>query len=289
MSRVHFVLALVLALSIAGMAQRQKPADDVSDTSNSQPKSGKQNKTNNKGGRNGGGELNLSSATSLAAQLQGTLDAKNAHVGDEVVLKTVQSIRQNGEVVIPKGTSLVGRVTEVQQRTKQNAVSRLGLVFDRLEGKNLATPITASIISIVDTRSAASLGDTMASDISGTSSTSASGSAGGPAGGGLLGGSGGGGLLGGVGGTVGAVTNTTGGLVNTAASTVGGVANTTTSVIGGTTQSLGGALKGISLTQSASGSASGSTTLSSGSRNVRVEKGVTFNMQLSEAATANAN
>src|SRR3954451_21932837 len=53
----------------------------------------------------------FSAASDVQAQLQNTLDVRNAKVGDQVVLKTTQSIRQDGQVVIPKGSQLVGRVT----------------------------------------------------------------------------------------------------------------------------------------------------------------------------------
>lgn len=203
----------------------------------------------------------------LQGELQKSLDVKKAKVGDEVVLKTTSAIKQEGQVVIPKGSRLIGRVTEVKQRTKEDKESRLGLLFDRLEGKGLAEPISASIISITDARAASSAGDLFGSDISGSSSSSARASSGG----GLLGGGGGGGLLGGA-------TSTVGGVLNTTTSTVGNVAGTATNTVAGTTQQLGGTLRGIQLSSSSSASASGSTTLSTQSNNLRLEKGVTFNL-----------
>src|SRR5687767_4108305 len=79
----------------------------------------------------------LSSGTSMSAQLQKTLDVGNAKVGDQVTLKVTKSITQSGEVIVPKGSTLVGRITEVQKRTKENAMSRIGMMFERIEGKNL--------------------------------------------------------------------------------------------------------------------------------------------------------
>ena len=218
-----------------------------------------------------GGKV-FSSATNAAvdAQLQKSIDVKKAQVGDEVILKTTRAIKQNGETIIPKGTSLVGRVTEVQQRSKDNAMSKLGMVFDRIEGKNLAAPITASIISITSARAATSVGDTLGSSVSGSSQSSGSAST-----------SGGGGLLGGVGGTVGGVTNTVGGLANTATQTVGGVANTAGSTLGSTTGTVGQTLNGIQISNSVSGSAGASTVLSTPNKSLKLEKGVTFQMQLS--------
>ena len=215
----------------------------------------------------------LAADAMVQATLQSTIDAKNAKVGDTVLLKTTKAVKQNGETVIAKGSSLIGRITEVSRRSKDNATSKVGMVIDRVEGKNLTAPINASIVSITDLRSTANVGDTLMTDTSGSSRTTTTTSGGSSAGGGLLGG--GGGLLGGVGSTVG---STVGTVVNTSAQTVGGVTNTAGQTLGTATGTLGRTINGLQISNSASGSANGSTTLSSGDRNVRLEKGVTFNL-----------
>lgn len=205
----------------------------------------------------------LSSGTSIEAQLQKTVDVNNAKVGDDVILKVTKSIKQNGEVVVPKGTMLIGRITEVQKRTKESATSRLGIIFDRVQGKGLSGPFSASIVSITSAAARSAVGDSLVADTSATSQSSGSVS---------RGGSGGGGLLGGVG-------NTVGGLVNTTAQTTGSVTNTVTQTANAATGSVGRTLSGIQISGSASGSANSSTTLSSGNKNIRVEKGATFNLR----------
>ena len=213
----------------------------------------------------------LAADAMVQATLQSTIDAKNAKVGDTVLLKTTKAVKQNGETVIAKGSSLIGRITEVSRRSKDNATSKIGMIIDRVEGKSLTAPISASIVSITDLRSTANVGDTLMTDTSGSSRTTTT--SGGSSGGGLLGG--GGGLLGGVGSTVG---STVGTVVNTSAQTVGGVTNTAGQTLGTATGTLGRTINGLQISNSASGSANGSTTLSSGDRNVRLEKGVTFNL-----------
>ncbi len=94
-----------------------------------------------------GGNSSLQAGTGIEAQLQQTLDVKNARIGDQVVMKVTRSIKQNGRTVVEKGSKLVGRVTEVQQKTKNNAMSKLGVVFDRIQGESLNLPISASIVS----------------------------------------------------------------------------------------------------------------------------------------------
>jgi len=217
----------------------------------------------------------LSAMASVAAQLQGSIDVKKAKVGDEVVLKTTKAVKQNGETVIPKGANLVGRITEVKQRSKDNSMSKIGMVFDRIQGKNLDASITASIMSITNVQAVSSVGDSFGSDITGSSQSSGSVN---------RGGSGGGGLLGGVGSSVGGVVNSTtqtaSGVLNTATNTVGSVAGTATQTAG----TLGRTVNGIQISNSASGSANGSTTLSSPNKNLKLEKGLMFQMQVDKQA-----
>ncbi len=223
-----------------------------------------------------GREVNLASNTALAAQLENSLDAKRAKVGDTVVLKTTQALKQNGEVIVPKGAKLIGHVTEVQQHTKSNGESRIGVAFDRLQKGALDLPITASIVSITQARS-----QTRAVDSSVESETMAS-----PSARTTTRSSGGGGLLGGVG-------NAVGGAVNTTTSTVGNVAGTTTnavgSTVGATTSTAGnltGSLKGLHITQSTSASAEGGSTLSLNTGNLRLESGATFNLLINSSTNA---
>jgi hypothetical protein len=212
------------------------------------------------------GDVLIQSGTNLEAQLESTLDVKKSKPGDEVVLKTTKAIRQNGQVVVPKGTRLIGRVTDVQQKTRQNAASSLNVVFERIQGKNLDAPIRATIVSITQASANSNIGDTSNSDISGSTSST----------GNVSSSSGGGGLLGGVG-------NTVGGVVNTTTQTVGGVTNTAGQTVNGATRTLGRTINGIRISNSAGASAGGSTTLSTNSNNLRLEKGITFQLRVSES------
>ncbi len=95
-------------------------------------------------------DIAIQSGTRLAAELQNTVDVRKAKVGDEVVLRTVQAIKAEGRTVVNKGARLMGRVTNVEQKTKANDASRLGLVFDRLETGALEFPISVTITSIAN-------------------------------------------------------------------------------------------------------------------------------------------
>lgn len=208
--------------------------------------------------------VSLMTGTSINAELQKTIDVNRAKVGDQVTLKTTQAIKQDGEVIVPKGATLIGHVTEVQRRTKENARSRIGMVFDRIQGKELALPVNATIVSITNAAAHGAVGDSLMTDVSGSSQSTASTSRSSSSGGGLLGG----------------VGSTVGGLVDTTTQTVGSVANTAVNTTAQTGQTLGRTVNGIQISTSASGSANSSTTLSSPNRDFRVEKGATFNLRV---------
>lgn len=242
MKKSILTLGLVLSLSILSFAQKV----------DSKASANANNKTSV--GKNG---AVLESGTQIAAQLQNSLDAKNARVGDQVILKATNNIKQNGQVVVEKGAKLFGKVTEVQQKAKGNGMSKISVVFDTLQQGNLTTPISATIVSLTQAR--ANINDNADADIMSSSNTQTRSS------------SNNGGLLVGVTNTVGNVVNTT---TNTVGQTVGGVTNT-----------VGGTLKGIQISQSADASVNGSSTLSLQGGNLRLEKGTTLNLRLTESAS----
>src|ERR1700683_4384369 len=65
----------------------------------------------------GFGDLAASHAYEMSpvtGELDGKLDSKTAKVGDRVVLKTLDKVQASDGTVIPRGSRLVGHVTEVQ-------------------------------------------------------------------------------------------------------------------------------------------------------------------------------
>jgi len=225
------------------------------------------------------GRLGIESGTNIEAELQSTVDVKKARVGDQVILKTTKAVKRGGQTVVPKGTSLIGRVTEVQEKTKENAASRIGLIFERAQNKDLSAPINASIVSITSSQTNASLGDTIDTGVTGSSASSGRVGSG-------TGGSTGAGLLGGVTNTVGGVTNgaaqTVGGVANTAGQAIGGVTETASRTVGGAAGSARQTISGINISPSANGTVQNSTTLSSPNKNIKLDKGVMFQLRFNE-------
>jgi len=162
----------------------------------------------------------LTNGSTIQAALTKPVDTRRCKEGDKVFAKTTSDVKSEGKVVIPKGTKLVGHVTEAQMSTKDSAESRLGIMFDRAMTKDgQEIPMHTMIQAVSSTQLTASeMNDSMMSQtgtMGGMASTN----------GGLLRG-----VSSGVGETAGTVTNATANL--------GGTLNSTTSA----TSSLSGRL-----------------------------------------------
>jgi hypothetical protein len=276
MSRTILTVALSLTCSLMAFAQRtekQASGQGSNETSVSASKAGK--------------TIHIQSGTRLAAELQNTIDARKVKPGDRVVFKTTDSIKSNGQTIVKRGVRLIGHVTEVEQQTKGNQQSSIGLVFDRLQNGSLEIPISATISSITPGRARARANgeDLFGSDadarstISARSSTSAQRtSASSGESGGLLGGT--------VGGVIGSTTSTAGSVVDGTTATVGSTASSTTGVASAATTGLTGSLGRIQISESSSTSSEGSSTLSLQGGNLRLEKGTTFNLVVNQSVKA---
>src|SRR5260370_11309798 len=116
------LLAISLTIAVAGVALAQTAETRGRTSASNTTSASKQ-----------GQQVNLQSGTQLAAQLENTLDARHAKAGDRVVMKTTQAIKQDGQVVVPKGSRLIGYVHDRQHRTQTDNQSVIGIAFDRLQ------------------------------------------------------------------------------------------------------------------------------------------------------------
>jgi trimeric autotransporter adhesin len=239
----------------------------------------------------GTGDLSagLTSGTALQAELTKPVDAKKAKSGDEVSAKLTQDVKSNGKVVLHKGSKLVGHVTEAQAKNKENAESKLGIVFDRAVLKGGQEVSFNSVIQAV------------APPLQATGSLAAD------EGSNLGGGMGGGGGMGRtspggspLGGAVSGVTNTAGSAVGGVGNTAGGVTSSTTGAVGGSVNNTVGAaangtlnttsrgvigMQGLALNTAAAGSAQGSV-ISSATQNVKLDSGTRMVLQVAGSAAA---
>ena len=77
------------------------------------------------------GHAPIAPGSVIPAKLTNTVDARKARTGDEVDATVTQDLQAiSGEVVVPKDTQVVGHVTEVQTRNKEQKESQVGIAFD---------------------------------------------------------------------------------------------------------------------------------------------------------------
>jgi hypothetical protein len=146
--------------------------------------------------------------SSISGELEGKLDSKTAKVGDRVVLKTTEKVQTSDGTMIPRGSRLVGQVTEVQAYDNEHATAQMAIAFDRAELKNgQSVAIYTLLRGVRPVTSAMAMRSQMNSDGFGAPMDGGMGDIAG--GGQPMGGSrsGGGGILGGSGRTMGGVGN----------------------------------------------------------------------------------
>jgi len=70
--------------------------------------------------------------TIINAELNGSLDSKKLKPGDAVNAHTATDLKTNdGRIVLPKGTKIIGHVTQASARSAGQPESSLGLLFDK--------------------------------------------------------------------------------------------------------------------------------------------------------------
>jgi hypothetical protein len=77
----------------------------------------------------------LSAGTGVVAELEGSLNAKNAKPGKVVKATVVQDVLSHGQVVIRSGSKLIGHLTQVKSSSEDDPKSRLGIAIDKVKLK----------------------------------------------------------------------------------------------------------------------------------------------------------
>jgi hypothetical protein len=240
----------------------------------------------------GHSSASLSEGTAMNAMLSQPVDVKKNKPGDQITAKTTEATKSEGKVVIPKGSKLIGHVTECKQRSKEEKESALGIVFDKAILKNgEEIPLNVTVRALAAAQSQTAAANSIGSDDL-------------AAGGGAVGSAraSGGGALGGVRSTAGAAT---GAVTNTAASAAGvagGAVNSTVNSAGAARGAVGGlnaagqltsnsqgvfGLEGLNLNAAASNSTQGSL-ITSTSKNVHLDSGTQL-LLVSQAQASTAS
>ena len=242
--------------------------------------------------QNGQASGSVTSGMAFNAELSSPVDSKKCKPGDAVNAHTTEAVKSEGKTVIPKGSKLVGHVTQASARAKGESESALGVVFDKAILKNgQEIPLSAGIQAIAAAQSGVSAAGPDMDAMGGTGSSAA--------GSGMAGGRGAvGGVTSAAGGAVGTVTNTAanvggaaGGAVTTAANAGGSVTGASKGAVGGlnavgqlTSNSQGVfGLNGLNLSAAASNATQGSVITSAG-KNVHLDSGTRM-LLVSQAQT----
>jgi len=93
-------------------------------------------------------DYQVPAGTPLIVRLRTTLDSASGQVDDPVRATLLSPVMQDGFELIPKGSTLHGKVIEVQSASKQKPVGRVVLAFniiEHLETHSVATIQTRSM------------------------------------------------------------------------------------------------------------------------------------------------
>jgi hypothetical protein len=256
MNRTGFAIAVSALFCLSAAAQSQTGAQAGAQSSNQASveagktqaqASGSGSASTSASAQNGQANGSLASGTAFNAALSSPIDSKKCKPGDPVNAHSTEAVKSEGKTIIPKGSKLVGHVTQASARAKGESESSLGIVFDKAILKNgQEIPLNAGIQAIASAQSSAS---TAGSDMDTMGSMGAT-----AAGSGMGGGRS---ALGGVastaGGAVGAVTNTAANVGGTASGAVNSAANAGGSIAGASKGAVGGLNAAGQLTSNSQG------------------------------------
>ncbi len=217
-----------------------------------------------------------SATGNIHTELTKKVDTGNAAVGDQVFARTTAATTLSDGTKLPKGTQIVGHVTDIHAKSHADATSHLAFGLDRAvlhDGREI--PIHAMLTSVAGPASF----NAQAADGDMMSAPATSGGAGGHAGGG--------GLVGGVGRATGGALNSAGNVAGNTISTAGagadGVVHAGGSVATGIPANRVSIsnLPGVSFSSSANATESGS--LDAKGRNISLDSGTQMTFNLSAA------
>ena len=78
----------------------------------------------------------IADGRAIVAELAKSVNARKAKANDKIEARLTMDVLSHGEIVIPRGTKIIGHVIDARARTKQVAESRVEIAFDRIVLKN---------------------------------------------------------------------------------------------------------------------------------------------------------
>jgi hypothetical protein len=232
----------------------------------------------------------VASGTTFNAALNTPVDSKKAKAGDSVIAHTTESVKSDGKIMLPKGTKLVGHVTQALARAKGDSESSLAIIFDRAILKNgPEVPLSVAIQALASAQAGASAQEGEV-DAMGSTGAGAAGSGMATSRGTLVG------PTSAAGSAVGTLAHTPAAVGSTGAGAVNSTVNSATGAVGGlnaagqlTSNSRGVfGLDGLSLSSETANNARGSVITSAG-KNVHLEGGARMLIITQVASSAAPN
>ncbi len=149
MKRTGFIILGTLVFAGSAVCQTQQPAQAGTQAASSAmavPSASAENPKLN---------ASLADGSPIVAELSSSVDSKKTKQGDAVTARTTADIRAGGKTILPRGTKLVGHVTESAARAKGGADSSLGIAFDKaiLKGGE-ELPLNVAIVAVAPPQSA---------------------------------------------------------------------------------------------------------------------------------------
>jgi len=145
MNRTGLAIAVGALFSVSAAAQSQTGAQAGAESSSQASvqagqtqaqASGNASASTSASAQNGQANGSLATGTAFNAALSSPIDSKKCKPGDPVNAHSTEAVKSEGKTVIPKGSKLVGHVTQASARGKGESESSLGIVFDKAILKN---------------------------------------------------------------------------------------------------------------------------------------------------------
>src|SRR6266404_4506120 len=140
MNRIGFAIAVGALFCLSAAAQSQTGAQaGAQSTSQASVQagqtqaqaSGNASASTTASAQNGQANGSLATGTAFNAALSSPIDSKKCKPGDPVNAHSTEAVKSEGKTVIPKGSRLVGHVTQASARANGESESSLGIVFNK--------------------------------------------------------------------------------------------------------------------------------------------------------------
>lgn len=155
------LITAFLAASLGGVLLAQQPSQPSSPAASQtqQPPAGTQPAPAVQPAAPTESASRIAAGSIIPARLTKTVDAKKVKKGDEIVATVPGDLKaNNGQVLVPKDTKVIGHITEAQARSKEQKESQLGIAFSEMtmkDGQQVQLPMSIQAVVVPPNRQTA--------------------------------------------------------------------------------------------------------------------------------------